>query len=156
LYTESRIKEEIFMVRIATVLILVTLIFAGAYALVTVALPEVIEGLTFQAVTGESIKDISNQDFRRAYRIISRHEGLFALTSVIPAFFILFAGFRKYKRWAWWAILVTGLIAWGYGIGDSFLHGGYVNFSLHIFGILFLIAGLFLPIKAFFPKAGKR
>ncbi len=144
------------MVRTATVIILITLIFAGAYALVTVALPEVIEGLTFQAVTGESIKEIGDSDFRRAYRIISRHEGLFALTSVIPTFFILFAGFRRLERWAWWAILVTGLLAWGYGIGDSLSHGGYVNFSLHVFGILLLLVGLFLPLKAFFPKAEPR
>jgi len=143
------------MIKTATILILITLVFAGAYALVTVALPEVIEGLTFKAVTGERIESVADRDFQRAYRIVSRHEGLFALTSVIPTFFILFTGFRKRERWAWWAILVTGLLAWGYGIGDSFSHGGYINFSLHIFGVVFLIAGLLLPVKEFFCKTNR-
>ena len=143
------------MMRSAVLLIFVTLLFAGVYALATVVFPEVIEGLTFRAVTGESIGALEDPGLRRAYRIISRHEGLFALTTVIPVFFILFTGFRKAERWAWWAILITGLCAWGYGIGDSLSHGGYVNFSLHVFGMILLLLGLLLPLRTFFPgKSG--
>jgi hypothetical protein len=144
------------MIRTATVILTVALAFAGVYALMTIALPEMIEGLTFQAVTGENLGDIEDMGFRRAYRIISRHEGLFALTTVLPTFFILFAGFRKAQRWAWWAILFTGILAWGWGLADSLSHWGYVNFWLHVLGFVIMLAGLLLPIKAFFGKGDVR
>ena len=92
------------MIRTATIVLTVALAFAGVYALMTIALPEMVEGLTFEAVTGQSLGEVEDMGFRRAYRIISRHEGLFALTTVLPTFFILFAGFRRAQRWAWWAM----------------------------------------------------
>jgi lipoprotein signal peptidase len=139
-------------VRVATVILIVTFAFAGAYALLTIALPELIEGITFQAVTGGRLTELQDMGVRRAFRIVSRHEGLFALTTVIPSFFILFTGFRKSERWAWWAIFSTGILAWGWGIADSLTHGGYVNFWLHILGVVIMLVGLLLPMKEFFRK----
>ena len=92
----------------------------------------------------------------RTYPIISRHEGLFALASVIPTFFILFPGFRRSQRWAWWAILFTGLLAWGWGLGESLTHRSWVNFFLQVFGTALLLEGLLLALKVFFPKKENR
>jgi hypothetical protein len=95
------------MLRISTVILFVVVIFAGVYALLTIALPDAIEGITFQAITGEELNALERVGYLKPYRVIARHEGLFAITTVIPVGFILFYGYRKGFRWAWWTALCT-------------------------------------------------
>ena len=73
-----------------------------------------------------------------------------AIGVVIALFFILFAGFRKGSRWAWWCTLVAGLVVWGYGLYIQTSEGDVMNMVLHLIGIVLLLLGVLLPIRAFF------
>jgi len=140
------------MLRAATIVLTVVIVFAGVYAVLTIALPDIIEGVTFEAVTGESLDGLQAAGYARPYLIIARHEGLFALTTVIPTGFILYHGFRRKQRWAWWAILLTSCLGWGWGLVDSSLHGAVINAVPHAAGLVLILVGLFLPFREFFGR----
>jgi hypothetical protein len=140
------------MLRIATILLIVMLSYAGIYAVAELAIPEVIEGITFQSVTGQSLEQLREAGFLHPYVIVARHVGLFALCLVIAVAFIVAAGFRKGEKWSWWAIALVCGIAWMWGLIDSLIIGATINFVLHLIGVALLLAALLLPIRLFFPR----
>jgi hypothetical protein len=75
------------------------------------------------------------------------------IVAAIAALFILFAGFRKQQKWAWWAILILGAIALGFGTVLNIIIGNMFDFSIFLVALVVLMVALFLPIKRFFAKA---
>jgi uncharacterized membrane protein HdeD (DUF308 family) len=67
-------------------------------------------------------------------------------------FFVLFMGFKKAQRWAWWAFLFAGGIAWIFGLVTQIAEGDMMNMIGHVIGIGLWLVGILLPIKVFFPK----
>jgi hypothetical protein len=67
-------------------------------------------------------------------------------------FFILFMGFKKTQRWAWWAFLLVGGIAWIYGLVMQIGEGDMMNLVGHLIGIVLWLIGILLSVKTFFPK----
>jgi hypothetical protein len=71
---------------------------------------------------------------------------------VIASFFVLFTGFRKGEKWAWWCILLSSLVVWGYGVYIQASEADMLNLILHLVGIGLLLLGVLLPIRRFFSK----
>jgi hypothetical protein len=140
------------MLKIATVLLVITLAFAGVYSIMTIVVPETTIAGTFQAYTGKDLDSIGDQGYLNVLLASVRHVGSFALATVIAGFFFLFGAFRKGELWAWWAMLLVGGLAYGWGLVNYILIGDQFNLIMHAFGTGVLLLGLLLPIGVFFGK----
>jgi len=141
------------MVKAAVVVLTVLMIFAGLYSLLLIVRPQIVAESTLKARTGQTLASTPDKGAADALVIQTRHLGVMALGATIAVFFILYAGFRKVQRWAWWGILIVGLIVWGYGLYTEIAEGDVLNMVLHLVGIGLLIVGVLLPVKDFFAKS---
>ena len=140
------------MLKVATIILFVMLIYAGVYSLMSIFTPEIIMESSFQAITGESIRSIEDEKYPEALVNSGRTGGLFALTTVIAGFFILFAAFRKAEKWSWWAFLIVAFFAWAWGMVNGALDNARIYFLMNLGGMVIFLAGVLLPVRAFFSK----
>jgi hypothetical protein len=61
-------------------------------------------------------------------------------------------GIKKAQKWAWWAFLLVGGIAWIFGLVTQIGEGDMMNLIGHVIGTVLWLIGILLPIKVFFPK----
>ncbi len=66
--------------------------------------------------------------------------------------FVLFVGFKKGQKWAWWAFLFVGAIAWLYGLAMQIIEKDTMNMIGHLIGTGLWLVGILLPVKTFFAK----
>jgi tellurite resistance protein TehA-like permease len=78
--------------------------------------------------------------------------GIFALTTSIAMLFVLFVGFKKGQKWAWWAFLFVGGISWLYGLAMQIAERDMMNLVGHLIGTVLWLLGILLAVKVFFPK----
>ncbi len=142
------------MLKTATIILIVLMIFAGLYGILLVVSPETVANSTLEARSGRTFELLEDQDAAETILVQTRHLGVFALATTIAVFFILLTGFKKGEQWAWWALVVVGGISWGYGLIMQILEKDMMNLILHLVGIALLLIGVLLPLKAFFPKKG--
>ena len=140
------------MIKVGTVIIFILLVLSAAYSIVDIVEPRIVLEGDFQAVAGKSFEDSLEPGALKVSLLHLRHLMVFSLTTAIACFFILLAGFRKAERWAWWALLIVGGIAWGYGTIVNIVIGNMFDFTVFLVGLVIFFVGLFLPIKAFFRK----
>ncbi|MBS3771656.1 MAG: hypothetical protein V5A47_12430 [Bacteroidales bacterium] len=140
------------MLKTAITIMIVVLVFSALYDLFLIASPQTVGGSTLEARSELILDDIDEEGVAETIVIYTRHLGVFGLCITISLFFILFKGFRKGEQWAWWAILIVGLIAWGFGLITQIGEGDTLNIILHLIGIILFLAGIILPIKVFFAK----
>jgi hypothetical protein len=141
------------MVKISTVILIVLFALGAGYSLVSLVVPTIVLEGDFQAITGRSYKDVLPPEAVRVSVSHIRHMEVFAITTTIAGFFILFAGFRKAERWAWWAMLVVGVIAWGYGAVINVLNGNTFDSAVFLVGLVVFLVALFLPVKKFMVRS---
>jgi len=139
------------MLKVGTILLAIGLIFASVYGLLLLFSPGTLVSSTLEA-RGETFEAVKATGTGRAFIIQTRHLGVLAICISIAMFFVLFTAFNKGAQWAWWAFLLTGGIAWIYGLIVQILEGDMLNMILHIIGIVLLALGLLLPMKEFFAK----
>ena len=140
------------MLKVATIILLIMLVFGGVYSLMLIFAPKMILSSGFESTTGEKLEDIQNASYLKVMVNELMHMGALGLTAAISNIFILFAAFRKAEKWAWWALLITGVIAWGGGLIETIVSGDMFNSLLHLIGLVIFLVGLFIPVKAFFGK----
>jgi hypothetical protein len=128
------------------------LAYAGIYSIMNLIAPKVMVGSAFQAMTGEKLESVQNAGYLKILLSGQRNMGLFALTTVISGFFVLFAGFRKAEKWAWWAFLVVGGLAWLWGLINAIIIGDKLNIPMELIGTVLFLVGLLLPVKVFFVR----
>ena len=137
------------MVRVSTVILFVLFVLAAGYSIMAIVAPAIVLEADFQAITRKSYEEILPPEALRVSVSHIRHMEVFAVTTIVAGFFILFAGFRKAERWAWWAMLVIGVIAWGYGAVINVLNGNTLDSVVFLVGSVVFLVALFLPIKKF-------
>jgi uncharacterized membrane protein HdeD (DUF308 family) len=140
------------MLKTASAILLIGLLFGTVYALVLIVSPQTIANSTLEARTDMKLESVQDQGAAETIIVQTRHLGIFALTTNIAMFFVLFMGFKKVQKWAWWAFLFTGGIAWIYGLIMQIGEGDMMNLIGHVIGIVLWLIGILLPIKVFFPK----
>jgi len=140
------------MLKVSTIILLIVLVFGGLYSLMLIFAPKIILSSGFEITTGEKLEDISKTSYLKVMVNEMMHMGALGLAAVVSCIFILFAAFRKAEKWAWWAMLITGVIAWGYGFVENIITGDILNSLLHLIGLVIFLVGLLLPVKAFFAK----
>lgn len=139
------------MLKVGTILLAIGLIFSGLYGLILAVSPGTLAGKTVE-VRGETLDAVKDTPAGQAFIVQTRQLGVEVACLSICAFFVLFAGFSKGAKWAWWAFLIVGGIGWIYGLITQILEGDMLNMTLHIIGIVILVFGLLLPVKEFFAK----
>jgi hypothetical protein len=140
------------MLKASTIVLLVLFIFTAAYSVVDIIAPSnTLEG-DFQAVTGGRYEGVLEAGPLFVSMLYLRHLGVASLAISIAAAFILLAGFSKAQRWAWWALLVTGGIVLGFGTAVNLVIANWFDFTTHLVALLWLLAGLLIPVKVFFAK----
>jgi len=142
------------MLKTATIILVIAMIFSGLYSLLITFAPRMIAEGTLEARTGKTFEDVQDPGVSNTIVVQTRHMGVFALCISIAMFFVLFKGFKKGEKWAWWAFLFVGGIAYGYGLVMQIIEMDVFNLILHAIGIALLFIGIFLPTKAFFGKKG--
>jgi hypothetical protein len=140
------------MLKTASAILLVGLLFGTAYTLVIIVSPQTVANSTLQARADMSLENVQDKGAAETIVTYARHMGVFGLTTNIAMFFVLFVGFKKAQKWAWWAFLFTGGIAWIFGLVTQIGEGDKMNMIGHVIGIGLWLIGILLPIKAFFAK----
>jgi hypothetical protein len=140
------------MVRVSTIILFVLFVLASVYSIVLFAVPTIVLEGDFQAITGMSYEDFLPPEAVRVSVVHIRHMMVFDTTIKIAAFFILFAGFRKAEKWAWWAMLVVGGIDCIYGAVVNVLNGNTLDSAVFLVAFIVLLVALFLPIRKFMAK----
>jgi hypothetical protein len=140
------------MLKTATAILLIGLLFGTVYSLVLIVSPQTIANSTLEARTEMKLESVQDQGAAETIVAQTRYLGVFALTTNIAAYFILFNGFKKSQKWAWWAFLVVGGIAWIYGVVVNGGEGDMMNLVGNAIGTVLWLIGIVLPIKVFFPK----
>jgi len=140
------------MLKTATAFLFIGMLFAALYSLVLVVSPQTIANSTLEARADTSLESIQDKGVAETIVVQTRHMGVFGLTTSIAMLFVLFTGFKKGQKWAWWAFLFVGGIAWLYGLVMQISEGDMMNLVGHVIGTGLWLIGILLPIKALFPK----
>jgi len=140
------------MMRIAVLILVIMLAYAGIYSLMSIFVPKLVMESIFSAITDKPLSGIQDAGYLKALSGRQMHAGIYALTTVIAGFFVLFAGFQKAQKWGWWGFLIVGGIAWLWGLIYSIVIADNFNIIFMLIGTVLLLVGLFLPFKAFFGK----
>jgi hypothetical protein len=140
------------MLKTASIFLLIGLLFGTIYSLVIIVSPQTVADSTLEARADTNLGNIQDKGAAETIIVYARHMAVFALTTNIAMFFILFMAFKKAQKWAWWAFLLTGGTAWTFGLVTQISEGDMMNLIGHVIGIGLLLIGILLPIKVFFPK----
>lgn len=140
------------MVKTATAILLIGLLFSGVYGLLITFNPRMFAEKTLDARAGKTLADVGDVGVADTIVAQTRHMGVFAVCITIAMFFVLFQGFKKAQKWAWWAFLFVGGIAYVYGLIVQVIEKDMFNMFLHIVGTALILIGLVVPLKEFFGK----
>ena len=141
------------MLKVSVVILVVMLAYGGIYSLMSILVPTVVMKSALEAAIGKTLDDAKNDGYSRSLTVSQRNTGVFALASITSGFFVLFAAFRKSQKWAWWAFLVVGGIAWIGGLIVTIAIGDNTNMLMQLIGLVIFLVGILLPVKVFFAKA---
>jgi hypothetical protein len=140
------------MLKTSTTVLFIAMLFAVLYSLAIIVSPQTFANSTLEARAETKLENIQDQGAAETIIVEMRHMGIFALTTSIAMFFVLLTGFKKGQKWAWWAFLFVGGIAWLYGLGTQIAEGDMMNVVGHVIGTGLWLIGILLPIKVFFAK----
>jgi hypothetical protein len=140
------------MLKTSTTVLFIAMLFAVLYSLAIVVSPQTFANSTLEARAETKLENIQDTGAAETLIVETRHMGVFALTTSIAMFFVLLVGFKKGQKWAWWAFLFVGGIAWLYGLVMQIMEGDMMNLIGHVIGTVLWLIGILLPIKVFFPK----
>jgi hypothetical protein len=140
------------MLKTASTVLLIGMLFAALYSLALIVTPQTFGESTLKARTGMELAAVQDQGAAGTIVVQTRHMGIFALTTSIAMLFVLFVGFKKGQKWAWWAFLFVGGIAWIYGLFMQIIEKDMMNLIGHLIGTVLWLLGILLAVKAFFPK----
>lgn len=136
------------------------MIAMGIFALITAVLwifvTEVAFVSDFGAYTGQPYSDflVSNPKPAELWLFTKRLIGIERLATSLLIILITQKSYRKGEKWAWYALLIAGVITWGSLIGYRVAIGYVesVGTATPALGLVLLFIGLALPAKAILAK----
>ncbi len=148
------------MLKIATLIIAIVLAYAGLFCLANIITPRFMMGETINSLFGMATDKDKQIDVMKSLEFGQKIMGVIGLIIVIFGFIVLFIGFWRAKKWAWWTFLIASVISgiWAliYPLWGLIFQGLIVAFRSNTFYqaitlVIFLI-GLSMPINSFFKK----
>jgi hypothetical protein len=136
------------------------LIAMGIYALIVAMLwviaTEVAFVSDFGAYTGQPFSDylISSPRPAEMWLFTKRLIGIERLATSLLILFVAQKSYRKGEKWSWYALLIAGIITWGWLIGYRIAIGYAESTGIvtPILGLALLFIGLTIPAKAILGK----
>jgi hypothetical protein len=135
------------------------MLFSGMYTTVMsilwIFITEIMFVSDFSAYTGKIYQNYlaSNPRFAEMYIITKKIIGLMLLIVGILILLINQNAYRKGEKWAWYALLIAGSIAWSTFIVYKIIIG-YIGASMITFvvGAALVVVGLIIPAKKILSK----
>ena len=132
----------------------------GIFALITAVLwtlvTEVAFVSDFKAYTGQTYTEYLASDLKPAelWLFTKRLIGIERLATSLLVIFITQKSYRKGEKWSWFALLIAGIITWGWLIGYRIAIGYTESAGLvtPILGLVLLFIGLAIPARAILGK----
>ena len=148
------------MLKIASVITAIVLAYAGLFSFMNVIAPRFMMGGAINSLLGIATDNNKQIEAMETLELGQRIMGAIGLVAVIIGFAVLFIGFYRAKIWAWWVLLVGGVISciWGliYPLWGLIFRGLIIAFRSNILYQLIVFAvflvGLSIPINSFFKK----
>jgi hypothetical protein len=150
----SKMAEAKKSVKISFVILLIMLILALVYGLITVFRPEVIVARSFEGFTGKPPWPYYDPVVGvGGYMVtLERMAGGLGLALTLGALIVLFTAYRKVEKWAWYYMLVVGVIGWVNNLIANVAFKNPTTTTIIIVGLVLIIIGLLIPVKDFFCK----
>lgn len=141
-------------VKIAWKLMLAIGIYILVIGLLSIFLTKTLFAPDFTAFTAESWSDFlaSNPKPAELFMIMQRQVG--AMTLIVGLFVALMAckSYSKAEKWAWYILLVTGVIGWGSAVAYYVVVGDPIGRIIAIAGAVAFVVAIALPAKAILGK----
>ena len=137
-------------VKISFVILLIMLILALVYALIAVLKPEVIVARSFEGFTGKPWYYDPVVGVGGYMITLERMAGGLGLALTLGALIVLFTAYRKVEKWAWYYMLVVGVIGWVNNLIANIASKNPTTTTIIIIGLVLIIIGLLIPVKDFF------
>jgi len=141
-------------IKISYVILFIMMILGLVYALMALISPQMVVMRSFQGFIGQSWFEFvaANPTLSKYILLIERMAGGLGLAVSIGGLFVLMTAFRKAEKWAWWYVLVVGIIAWVNNLIPNLIVKNTMNTTIIIIGLALIIIGLIIPAKDFFSK----
>jgi len=103
----------------------------------------------FENYTSQSWGDFLQQQPKQAalYEHLLRMEGCVVFMAYMYALFIIFAAYRKGKKWAWAALLTTTILGWGILIVFASIFSDSNGIARGVINLCGGVVLLLIPVK---------
>jgi hypothetical protein len=142
-------------IQVSFVILLIMMIIGLIYGLTGFIKPELLVARSFQLYTGQSYSTYLAESPKLAnyILILERMAAGLGLVVVLGALFVLLISFKKGLKWAWFYVLVCGVLAWGNNLFANAMLNNPLLIIVNIIGIVLIVIGLIIPAKDFFGKS---
>lgn len=140
------------MFKLGVLILTIMLIYGGLYAVISIIAPESIIKSTIYGATEKSLDEARNDGYLKGFTTLCRDAGIIGLSLVILGLYVLYTEFRKGRRWAWIAFLITGCLAWLGGFVVSISVMDWMNVLIRLIGAGLSLLGLIITAKKVFGK----
>ena len=141
-------------IKMSFVILLIMMILALIYALITIFMPQIIVMRSFQGYTGQSWLEFADSNPTIAGYVLNleRMAGGIGLALALGGLIVLMTAYKKAERWAWFYILVVGVIGWVNNLIANIIFKNPVTTTIIIVGLMLIAIGLIIPAKVFLSK----
>ncbi len=141
-------------IKVSFAILLITMIFALMYGLTGFIRPDLIVKRSFQLYTDQSFANYQAESPRLANYILllERMATGLGLVVALGGLIVLLTSFKKSARWAWFYILVCGILGWGNTLLANAAFNNPLLITVNIIGLVLLAIGLIIPAKDFLGK----
>jgi hypothetical protein len=140
--------------RIGFVMMLIIGVLALVYALMAVGYPDFFIKRSCPGYTGQAWGEIAAASPGTAAYIkaFERQVGGFGLAATIGTLFVLFCGFKKGEKWAWFYVLIASACGWLVNIIFHIFSKSPLGLAMNLVGLGVLFLALIITAKDFFGK----
>jgi hypothetical protein len=148
------------MLKLGAFILSIVLVYSGLFSMLNIIAPRFMMSDTINSLIGIGTDDSKKVEAMKSLEFGQRIMGGIGLVIVFLGFIVLFTGFWRSKKWAWWTFLVTGVISciWGliYQLWGLMFQGIILalksNVIFQSIAVAVLMIGLIIPINSFFKK----
>ena len=121
-------------------------VYALVISLLWVSITEIMFVSDYEGVTGQSLADALDSGSKPAglWLQTKRLVGIELLATSLLMVFVVYKGFNKGEKWAWYALLAGGAITWGsliwYKAAIGYFRLGTSSMTFVVGAVLYLVA----------------
>ena len=140
--------------RFGFVLLLIITVLAVAYALMVLVNPDFFIKRSCPGYTGQAWSEIASASPGIAgyIKAFERQVAGFGLAATIGTLFVIFVGFKKGLKWAWYYVLIASTIGWIVNVIFHIYSKSTLGLAMNLVGLGAVILALIITAKDFLGK----